>query len=150
MSTLLLDASVILAAFDPRGEYHDACRAILGRADATLATLDLVRYELANVAVRAWRAPDQVGPLLQAVDRIAEDGGVVESTTALLTHAAQLAEEHTISAYDAAYVAAAAQAGAALVSCDIRDLVGGGLAQSPAGVSSRGTAGEVELLRGAE
>ena len=39
---------------------------------------------------------------------------------------------HDLSAYDAAYVAAAAAAGAQLVSCDVRDLVSKALAQLPA------------------
>jgi hypothetical protein len=52
----------------------------------------------------------------------------------LLSRAATLADEHTISVYDAAYVAAADQAGGTLVSCDVRDLVSKGLASSPASV----------------
>jgi predicted nucleic acid-binding protein len=86
------------------------------------------------VAVCAWRDLAQVAALLEVVDRISEDGGVLTSTTALLTRAAQLAEEHTISVYDAAYVAAAAQSGGKLVSCDIRDLISKGLASSPADI----------------
>lgn len=49
----------------------------------------------------------------------------------MLARAAELAEQHTISVYDAAYVAAASQAGATLVTCDTRDLAGKGLASSP-------------------
>lgn len=130
-TTLLLDASVILAAFDSDDELHAASQRLLTDPDVTLATLDLARYEVANVAVRAWREPEHVAPLLEAVDRISADGGVIPSTTALLDRAAKIAEEHTISVYDAAYVAAADQAGGALVSCDARDLVGKGLASSP-------------------
>ncbi|MHB1810166.1 MAG: hypothetical protein ACYCU0_12875 [Solirubrobacteraceae bacterium] len=48
---------------------------------------------------------------------------------ALLLHA---------SAILAAYVAAASQAGAALLSCDIRDLIGKGLARSPIDVRYEG------------
>jgi predicted nucleic acid-binding protein len=136
VNTLLLDASAILAAFDADDDQHEPARAILTDAACALATLDLARYELANVAIRAWRAPDRVTPLLEAIARISGDGGVLLSTTALLTRAAQLAEEHTISVYDAAYVAAAGQAGGILVSCDIRDLVGKGLARRPADVHS--------------
>ncbi len=131
MSTLLLDASVILAAFDSDDALHEPARAILVGSGVTLATLDLARYEVANVVIRAWRAPDRLDALLEAIDRIANDSGVLLSTTGLLTRAAQLAEEHTISVYDAAYVGAASQAGATLVSCDIRDLVSKGLAASP-------------------
>jgi predicted nucleic acid-binding protein len=132
MSTLLLDASVILAAFDSDDALHEPARAVLVDPELTLATLDLARYEVTNVAIRAWRAPDRVAPLLDAIEQIAGDGGVLLSTTALLTRAAQLAEEHTISVYDAAYVAAAGRAGGTLVSCDVRDLVSKKLASSPA------------------
>jgi len=129
-----VDAGVILAAFDSDDGLHETCKALLASEEFTLASLDLVRYEVANVAVRAWRAHARVAPLLSAVDRIAEDGGVLASTSVLLMGAAELAEEHSISVYDAAYVAAANQVGAALVSCDVRDLVGKGLAREPAGM----------------
>ena len=133
MTTLLLDASVLLAAFDPEDIYHEPARALLEDDEATLATLDLARYEVANVAVRAWRAPQSVAPLLAAVERLADDGGVLASTDALLARAAEIAERHTISVYDAAYAAAASDAGHRLVSCDERDLVSKGLASLPVG-----------------
>jgi predicted nucleic acid-binding protein len=131
VTTLLLDASVLLAAFDPEDDHHGSSRALLEDSETTLATLDLARYEVANVAVRAWRAPESVAPLLAAVERLADDGGVVASTHSLLTRAADLAERHTISVYDAAYVAAAEEADRRLVSCDRRDLVSKGLAALP-------------------
>jgi predicted nucleic acid-binding protein len=132
VSTLLLDASVVLAAFDSDDRLHEASRTLLADPEVTLATLDLARYEVANVAVRSWRESERVAPLLDVIDRISRDGGVIPSTTALLTRAAKLADEHTISVYDATYVAAADQTGGLLVSCDIRDLVDKGLASSPA------------------
>lgn len=131
MTTLLLDASVLLAAFDPEDDHHKPARGLLEDDQATLATLDLARYEVANVAVRAWRAPETVAPLLAAVERLADDGGVLTSTGALLARAAEIAERHTISVYDAAYAAAAGDAGHRLVSCDERDLVSKGLATLP-------------------
>lgn len=134
MSTLLLDASVILAAFDSDDELHGPSQSLLANPDVTLATLDLARYEVANVAVRGWRELGRVTSLLEAIDRISSDGGVMSSTTTLLSRAAELADEHTISVYDAAYVAAADQGGGTLVSCDTRDLVSKGLASSPARV----------------
>jgi predicted nucleic acid-binding protein len=137
LSTLLLDASAILAAFDSDDGQHTSARALLVDGAITLSTLDLARYEVANVVVHAWREPDRVASLLEAIDRISSDGGVVPSTTALLTRAAQLAEEHTISVYDAAYVAAADQAGNTLVSCDVRDLTSMGLASSPSDASGK-------------
>jgi predicted nucleic acid-binding protein len=135
VSTLLLDASVILAAFDSDDELHGPSQALLADPDVTLTTLDLARYEVANVAVRGWSELGRVAPLLEAIDRISGDGGVVPSTTSLLSRAAKLADEHTISVCDAAYVAAADQSGGTLVSCDVRDLVSKGLASSPASVN---------------
>jgi predicted nucleic acid-binding protein len=132
VTTLLLDASVLLAAFDPEDEHHEPSRALLEEDEPTLATLDLARYEVANVAVRAWRAPDSVLPLLSAIDRLAEDGGVIAATTPLLAQAAELAERHEISVYDATYAAAASDLGRRLISCDKRDLVSRGLAALPA------------------
>ena len=131
MSALLLDASVILAAFDSDDELYEPSRRLLADPDVTLTTLDLARYEVANVAVRSWREFGRIAPVLEAIDRISGDGGVIPSTTTLLSRAAKLADEHTISVYDAAYVAAADQAGGTLVSCDVRDLVSKGLASSP-------------------
>jgi predicted nucleic acid-binding protein len=132
VTTLLLDASVLLAAFDPEDDRHEPARALLEDDEATLATLDLARYEVANVVVRAWRAPESVAPLLAAIERLADDGGVLASTDTLLARAAELAEHHTISVYDAAYAAAADEGGHRLVSCDERDLVSKGLAALPA------------------
>lgn len=132
MTTLLLDASVLLAAFDPEDDHYEPASALLVDTDVTLATLDLARYEVVNVSVRAWRAPEAVAPLLAAVEQIVDDGGVLVSTRSLLTRAAELAELHTISAYDAAYVAASLEADRRLVSCDERDLVSKGLAVFPA------------------
>ncbi|HEY2717742.1 MAG TPA: type II toxin-antitoxin system VapC family toxin [Solirubrobacterales bacterium] len=137
MTTLLLDASVLLAAFDPEDDHHEPARALLEDGETTLATLDLARYEIANVAVRAWRAPESVAPLLAAVERLADDGGVLASTGTLLTRAAKIAERHTISVYDAAYAAAAEEVGHRLVSCDERDLVSKDLAALPAVARSK-------------
>ena len=136
MTTLLLDASVLLAAVDPDDDNHQAARALLEDEEIALATVDLSRYEVTNVAVRAWRAPESVAPLLSAIDRIGEDGGVLTSDTTLLTRAVGLAERHGISTYDAAYAAAATEAGLRLISCDKRDLVSRGLAALPADARS--------------
>jgi predicted nucleic acid-binding protein len=131
VTTLLLDASVLLAAFDPEDEHHESARSLLANTETTLATLDLARYEVANVAVRAWRAPEAVAPLLAAIERLADDGGVLASTSPLMTRAAELAERHAITVYDAAYAVAADEAGRRLISCDKRDLVSKDLAALP-------------------
>ena len=62
---------------------------------------------------------------------MAGDGGVVRADPGLLADAAQVATDHGISVYDAAYVAAAGVVGGRLVSCDERDLVSRGLACLP-------------------
>lgn len=107
MSTLLLDASVVLAAFDPDDAQHGPAAALLSGAPLSLS--------------RPWIA----------IERIADDGGVVVSTGMLMTRAAELAERHSISVYDATYVAAAGEGDRSLVSCDCRDLVSNGLAKLP-------------------
>jgi len=135
VTTLLLDASVLLAAFDPDDNHHEPAHNLLEADGVTIATLDLARYEVTNVAVRAWRAPELVAPMLAAIERLADDGGVLLSTDTLLTKAAEIAERHTISVYDAAYAAAAGDAGHRLVSCDERDLISKGLAALPASVN---------------
>jgi predicted nucleic acid-binding protein len=132
VTTLLLDASVLLAAFDPDDPNHDAAGALLEDDELALATLDLARFEVTNVAVRAWRSPESVTPLLTAIERLADDGGVIASTADLLSRAAEIAERHSISVYDAAYAAAASHGGHQLISCDKRDLVSKGLAVLPA------------------
>jgi predicted nucleic acid-binding protein len=132
VTTLLLDASVLLAAFDTADFHHDAAKALLEDDEVALATLDLARYEVANVAVRAWRAPASVAPLLAAIDRVAEDGGVIDAGGGLVARAAELAQRHAISVYDAAYATLAEETGMPLVSCDERDLVSRGLATLPA------------------
>jgi predicted nucleic acid-binding protein len=131
LSTLLLDASVVLAAFDPDDAHCISATQLLDDTSVTLATLDLARYEAANIAIRAWRNPDVVTLLLAVLERIADDGGVIVSTGPLMARAAELAEQHSISVYDAAYVAAVGGGNRRLVSCDERDLVSKGLAVLP-------------------
>ncbi len=132
MTALLVDSSAILAAFDPDDPHQEDALTILADGALTLMTLDLARYEVTNVAVRAWRAPEVVGSLLAALERIEQDGGVVTSTGMFMSRAAEVAERHSISVYDAAYVAAADDGDRQLVSCDERDLVSNGLAVLPA------------------
>jgi predicted nucleic acid-binding protein len=127
----LVDASVLLAREDVEdAHHHEACRVLEG-ADP-VATVDLAFYEVTNVAVRAWGDPSAARRLRRAVAALADDGGLVRADEALLAAAADVAVTTGLSAYDAAYVAAAAATGAQLVSCDVRDLVSRGLAVTPA------------------
>jgi predicted nucleic acid-binding protein len=126
----LLDASVLLAGEDLDDEHHEHAALLLG-GDDPLATLDLAFYEATNVALRAWRDPAAAGRLRERVVAVADDGGLIRADQTLLEHASAVAEQHGISVYDAAYVAAAERAGGQLVSCDVRDLVSRGLACLP-------------------
>lgn len=132
MNLWFLDASVLLASEDADDENHRDASRLLGGADP-LATLDLAFYEVTNVAIRAWRDPSAAHRLRERVAAVADDGGLIRATAALLENAAAVADEHGISVYDAAYVVAARAAGGELVSCDIRDLVSRGLARLPRG-----------------
>lgn len=130
MNLWFLDSSVLLASEDPDDEnYRDASRLLGG--DAPLATLDLAFYEVANVAIRAWRDPSAAHRLRERVSAVANDGGLVRADAELVAKAAAVADEHGISVYDAAYVAAARVSGGELVSCDLRDLVSRGFARLP-------------------
>jgi predicted nucleic acid-binding protein len=132
----MVDASVLLAAFDRDDEECEPSASILADPELTVSTLDLARYEVANVAVRSWRAPHEVQGLLAAIENIREDGGVVRSTGELLANAAALADSSDLSVYDAAYVVAARSTGHTLVSCDVRDLVSAQLAVLPSALRS--------------
>ena len=130
MTLWLLDASVLLASEDADDDNHaDARRLLTGRDPLT--TLDLAYYETTNVAIRAWRRPEVGVRLRERIAALAIDGGVIRADTVLLQRAAEIAETYGISAYDAAYVAGAEQAGGELVSCDVRDLISRGLARRP-------------------
>ena len=131
MTRWLADASVLLAREDLDDVHHDDARRLLG-GPHPIATLDLAFYEVTNVAVRAWEDLSAARRLRGVVSALEHDGGLVRCDEALVGAAAEIAEERGLSAYDAAYVAAAATLGARLVSCDIPDLVASGLALSPA------------------
>jgi predicted nucleic acid-binding protein len=122
---------VLLAAQDAQDSNHEGARRLLEGPDA-LSTLDLAIYETTNVAVCAWSDGAAARRLLALIAAIGDDGGLIRADSALLEAAGGLAREHGTSVYDAAYLAAARAASAELVSCDLRDLVGRGLARLPA------------------
>lgn len=127
---LLLDASVWLACLDRDDRHHRPARRILEAAaagSATLAALDLTLYEVANVAVVHWASPADAGRLVELV-RLACAERLVRADEGLLRDAAAVAADHAITVHDGAYVAAARRHGWSLVSGDLRDLVGRGLA----------------------
>ena len=127
--TLLLDSGVWLAARDADDRHHPYALELLARP-RPITALDLTLYEVANVGVTSWRSAERAGLVAELV-RTACSDTIVRIDDAHLQQAVAVAEEHGISVYDAAYVAAARANGWTLVSTDYRDLVGRGLALAP-------------------
>ena len=125
----LLDASVWLAAVNTDETAHNGASALIENAVAAglpLAALDLTLYEATNVAIRSWRSRPHAELLVSLIDASAE---VIRVDTALIGASIDIAHEHSLTVYDAAYVAAARLHGAVLVSGDVADLVSKGLAE---------------------
>ncbi len=139
--TLLLDASTILAAFDSDDDLHTDPLAEDSHRSHSHAHHAGSRSAARQPMWRsgpAWRAPGRVAPAAGSHrSRIAGDGGVVplHDGSADACGATRGGTRDPL-VYDAAYVAAAGQTGGTLVSCDARDLVGKGLASSPADAHS--------------
>jgi len=136
VSVLLLDASVWLAAVDRRDPHHAAAQALVrpGPCECELAALDLTVFEVANVAIKRWRSIERAYALIELVE-IGAAGNLerVDGETAGVT--IDLAAEHGLTAYDAAYLAIARRRGWTLVSCDFADLVDPGHAVGPSDIA---------------
>jgi predicted nucleic acid-binding protein len=126
----LVDASVWVILEEPENPQYEATLAMVRDQTRLLGALDLTLYEIANVVgvkrgdvANAQRISRLVLTLCR--DRIARiDADLLDS-------ALGIAAEHGLTAYDAAYVAAAKRYGWQLVSIDIADLVSRGLAVTP-------------------
>jgi predicted nucleic acid-binding protein len=127
---LLLDASVWVAAKDGGDRYFDSAQPIVLDPVHPVAALDLTFYEVAN-ALGARRGQHAAAAELcrTIVERC--PGTVLAVDQALVEAALEIAAEHELTAYDAAYVAAARRHDWTLVSADIADLVSKGLAVAP-------------------
>ena len=127
---LLIDASVWVLLVDPEDRYHrDAVALIRGRA-ASLAALDLTLYEIGN-AIGVKRGSSHEAMNVTHLLLACCDDRIVSADADLAASALAIAAEHRLTAYDAAYVAAARRYGWTLVSTDIADLVSKGLAVTP-------------------
>lgn len=126
----LIDASVWVATADPADRFHAAASALVADVDEPLAALDLTLYEVANVMGPKKKQPERGRLLLQMIAARCE-GGLLAADVGLLEAGLELTAEHDLTAYDAAYVAAARRNGWTLVSCDVAGLVSKGLAVSP-------------------
>jgi predicted nucleic acid-binding protein len=127
---LLLDASVWIAAADSEDKHHAAARALVLDLERPLGALDLALYEIANVVGIVKRQRETATRICRALLKRSE-GRLVRVDDALAEQAILLAAEHELTAYDAAYVAAAHKYAWKLVSLDIKDLVRPGLAVTP-------------------
>jgi predicted nucleic acid-binding protein len=130
LTTLLLDASVWIAAKDRRSPYFEAARSLAVDPARPVAALDLTLYEVANVLGVVQGHPGEAADLCRLVaGRSGTD--LVAIDPQMLEGGLEIAAEHGLTAYDAAYVAAARRHGWELVSIDIADLVSKGLAVTP-------------------
>ncbi len=127
---LLLDASVWIAGKDPDDRYFSAARPMLVGSEQPLAALDLTLYEVGNIIGVRWQRPREADEVIRTIIRACGDR-IVRVDASLLESALEIAAENALSAYDAAYVAAARRHGWTLVSADIRDLVSKDLAVAP-------------------
>jgi predicted nucleic acid-binding protein len=125
----LVDASVWVAAVTPQHSRHVQAEQFL-RAGAPVTVLDLTLYEVANVVGRKYGEFDLARKLLQGLFRGSARPPLRADAT-LFEDGLDLMSEHGLTAYDAAYVAAARRNGWQLVSLDVRDLVSKGLAVTP-------------------
>lgn len=127
---LLVDASVWVAARDPEDPFCEAARSIVLDVGRPVAAMDLTFYEVANVMGARKKQLDEALHLLRFLaERCGEQ--IVAIDTSLAESALDIAAEHGLTAYDAAYVAAARRHGWTLVSADVADLVSKGLAVAP-------------------
>jgi predicted nucleic acid-binding protein len=127
---LLLDASVWAILGEPGNRYHADARALVEDLSRPMAALDLTMYEIANVAARKKGRPADASRLARLLLTRCEDR-LVGIDVELFDAAVGIVAEHGLTAYDAAYVAAARRYGMALVSADIADLVSKGFAVTP-------------------
>ena len=139
MTRLLIDTSILLKWFHAEGESElTESRAIRDAhlsGDVDAYVIDLAIYELGNVLARSLRWPaldiaNQLDDLRTIV------GPPVTPSGTWWRRAADLADAHELSFYDASWAAAAIELDVALVSAD-RRLVKAGLAETPATCASR-------------
>lgn len=128
---LLIDASVWVAAVTPDDDFHGGSNELVKRSWSAVAALDLTLYEVANAVGARRRQPEAAAALSRRIMESCGPGGLVRIDASLVEAAASLAAEHGLTAYDAAYVAAARRDGMTLVSADVADLVSKGLAVTP-------------------
>jgi predicted nucleic acid-binding protein len=124
----LVDASVWVSLVERDSPHREAAASLV--RNGGLAALDLTLYEIGNAVGVKQGDATEAGRVVRLLLRCCRDR-VLAIDAELLESALSLAAEHGLTAYDAAYVAAAQRNGWTLVSADIADLVSKGLAVAP-------------------
>jgi predicted nucleic acid-binding protein len=127
---LLLDAGVWIDSAAPDNRWHESAQALIRKPPEPLAAIDLTLYEVANVIGARERRPEIARTMTEVLRQRCGER-ILTLDPKLLESTLEVASEHKLTAYDAAYVAAAGRYGWQLVSTDIRDLVSKGLAVTP-------------------
>jgi predicted nucleic acid-binding protein len=129
-ASYVVDASVALKWF-VRDREEDVERAIQLICDCQLKTTTLCLFEIGNTLGRiAGGEPEKVASALDEVEAICgEPVGLIRADH---LRCASLMDEHSLTFYDASYVAIAERLGRRVVSAD-RDLIEPGLAVDLAG-----------------
>jgi predicted nucleic acid-binding protein len=130
LTVLLLDAGVWIAAKDGEDRYCEAARGVTVDSDQPVAALNLTLYEVANVIGSRKGRLEEATDICRLISlRCA--GRMVTADSQFIRRTVEIAAEYGLTAYDAAYVAAARRNDWILVSTDVADLVSKGLAVAP-------------------
>jgi len=127
---LLLDAGVWIDSAAPDSRWHRSSQALIRKPPAPLGVIDLTLYEVANV-IGARKGRPEVARAVTEIIRRRCGERILTLDPELLEACLHAVAEYELTAYDAAYVAAAGRYGWQLVSTDVRDLVSKGLAVTP-------------------
>jgi predicted nucleic acid-binding protein len=127
---VLLDSGVWIASRAAGERFNRSAFELVLETRRPAAALDLTLYEIANVVGVRRNDPRMLARIYRSVERRCTEG-IVRVDHGLVEATAEVAIEHGLSGYDAAYVAVARRRGWTLVSTDIRDLVSKGLAITP-------------------
>jgi predicted nucleic acid-binding protein len=126
----LLDASVWIGAKVRSNVHFEASRALAVDSSYLVGGLDLTLHEIANgLGARLGRREDAVDLCRLVSARCGRN--LLTADARLIDAGLELAADHSLTAYDAAYVAVARRHDWTLVSLDIADLVSKGLAVTP-------------------
>jgi predicted nucleic acid-binding protein len=127
--SFLLDASVWIAFVNSEERFHAEATAVV-ESPRSLRALDLTLYEVTNVIGARMGKHRRAERLCNGiVTRCQRE--LVRVDAKSMDRVVDIAAEHGLTAYGAAYVAAARHHGWTLVSTEIQDLVSKGLAVAP-------------------